>query len=220
MRHRSSEAPYRTWTRRRSKTCSRWPASEVSMWTPFRPSDCSATGVWSGTPTVEPISPWPESCCWAGSPCSFSRLPTYRPSPFSAATFPSNRWTKSGSRAPWRKSCAPAEAFREALVNALAHRDYTISAPVRVIVFEDRVEIRTPGRLPNTVTIDSLRSGVHVLRNPAIYNMFLKMGLVTNTGSGIPRMVRLVREATSCDVDLHLEGNEFVVVFPRPQKEK
>jgi predicted HTH transcriptional regulator len=50
--------------------------------------------------------------------------------------------------------------------------------------------------------------------------MFLKMGLVTNTGSGIPRMVRLVREATSCDVDLHLEGNEFVVVFPRPQKEK
>jgi len=109
----------------------------------------------------------------------------------------------------------PPEALREAVVNALAHRDYTVSSPVRVIVFEDRVEVRTPGRLPNTVTVDALRSGIHVVRNPAIYNIFLKIGLVTDAGSGIPRMIRLVREATGHEPEFRIEGNEFVVMMPR-----
>ena len=59
----------------------------------------------------------------------------------------------------------PVEVLREALVKALAHRDYTVAGPIRVIVYDDRVEIRTPGQLPNTITIESLRLGVHVLRN-------------------------------------------------------
>lgn len=109
----------------------------------------------------------------------------------------------------------PVVTLRESLVNALAHRDYTISAPVRVIVFDDRVEIRTPGKLPNTVTIESMRWGVHVLRNPTIYNVFLKLGFVTDAGSGIPRMIRVFREATGQEPILHIEGNEFVTTFPR-----
>ena len=109
----------------------------------------------------------------------------------------------------------PVEALREALVNALAHRDYTVSAPIRVIVFDDRIEIRTPGQLPNTVRVESLRSGVHVLRNPALYNMFLKVGLVTDAGSGIPRMIRVIREKTGREPSFHLEGNEFIVTLPR-----
>ena len=117
---------------------------------------------------------------------------------------------------PEAKPELPVEALREALVNALAHRDYTISAPVRIIVFDDRIEIRTPGRLPNTVTIESLRLGVHVLRNPTLYNIFLKVGLVTDAGSGIPRMIRVVREKIGREPDFRSEGNEFVVVIPRP----
>ena len=58
----------------------------------------------------------------------------------------------------------PIEVLREALVHALAHHDYTIVSPIRVIVFADRVEIHTPGQLPNGVAIDSIRLGVHVLR--------------------------------------------------------
>ena len=54
----------------------------------------------------------------------------------------------------------PTEVLREALVNAVAHRDYTISAPIRVLVFDDRIEIRTPGTLPNTVTLESLPFGI------------------------------------------------------------
>jgi len=109
----------------------------------------------------------------------------------------------------------PSEVLREALVNAMAHRDYTISSPVRVIVYDDRVEIRTPGRLPNTVTVESLKQGIHVLRNPTIYNILLKIGLVTDAGSGIPRMIRILRQETGREPDFRVEGNEFVVVLYR-----
>lgn len=113
----------------------------------------------------------------------------------------------------------PAEVLREALVNALAHRDYTISAPIREIVFDDRIEIRTPGALPNTVTLDSLPFGIHVLRNPMIYSMLLRIGLVTDAGSGIPRIIRLTRQATGQEPTFRQEGNEFVLSLPRSSAE-
>jgi ATP-dependent DNA helicase RecG len=109
----------------------------------------------------------------------------------------------------------PTEVLREALVNAVAHRDYTISAPIRLLIFDDRIEIRTPGSLPNTVTLESLPFGIHVLRNPMVYNMLLRVGLVTDAGSGIPRMIRLVRQATGREITFRYEGNEFVLVLPR-----
>lgn len=113
----------------------------------------------------------------------------------------------------------PADALREALVNALAHRDYTIQSPVRLFIFDDRVEIRSPGELPNTVTLEALPLGVHVLRNPTLYNLFLHLGLVTDAGSGIPRMIARVQRATGKVPTLKLEGNEFVVVLPRRTRE-
>lgn len=109
----------------------------------------------------------------------------------------------------------PAEALREVLVNALAHRDYTIQGPVRLLILDDRVEIRSPGALPNTVSLEALPLGVHVLRNPTLYNLFLRLGLVTDAGSGIPRTIARVRRATGQAPTLKLEGNEFVVVLPR-----
>ncbi len=111
----------------------------------------------------------------------------------------------------------PPEALREALVNACAHRDYTLQSPIRLLIFDDRVEIRSPGGLPNSVTLDSLPLGIHVLRNPIIYNVFLRMGLVTDAGSGIPRIIARVRQFTGHTPIWKLEGNEFVVVLPRPQ---
>ncbi len=109
----------------------------------------------------------------------------------------------------------PTQALREALVNALAHRDYTIQSPVRLFIFDDRVEIRSPGGLPNTVTLESLPLGIHVLRNPIIYNIFLRLGLVTDAGSGIPRIIARVKENTGRVPTFKLEGNEFVVTLSR-----
>ena len=109
----------------------------------------------------------------------------------------------------------PLSALREALVNAVAHRDYAVTGPIRVLVFEDRVEVRSPGGLPNSVRLAQLPAGVHVLRNPTLYNLLLKRGLVTDVGSGIPRMIQLVRDQTGREPTLRLAGDEFVVTLPR-----
>jgi ATP-dependent DNA helicase RecG len=110
----------------------------------------------------------------------------------------------------------PVEVLREGIVNAVAHRDYTINAPIRLLVFEDRIEIRTPGRLPNTVTVESMRvGGAHVLRNPKLYNFLYKIGMVTDIGSGVLRMIRLVKESTGKDIDMDATETEFVLKVPR-----
>jgi ATP-dependent DNA helicase RecG len=110
----------------------------------------------------------------------------------------------------------PMTALREAIVNAIAHRDYTINAPIRVLVFTDRVEIRSPGKLPNTVTIESIKvGGSHVLRNPTIYNILSKMRMVTDLGSGVRRMIKLVKEQLHKDVEFENTENEFVIKIPK-----
>lgn len=110
----------------------------------------------------------------------------------------------------------PGVVLREPVTNALAHRDYAVASPIRLIVFDNRIEVRTPGRLPNSVELDALPIGVHVLRNPAIYNMLLRTGRVTDAGSGIPRMIRALREASGAHPTFRLDGNEFIVAIPRP----
>ncbi|MBI4645030.1 MAG: putative DNA binding domain-containing protein [Bacteroidia bacterium] len=120
---------------------------------------------------------------------------------------------------PEMKEEVPEFVLREAIVNAIAHRDYTISAPVRIIVFSDRVEIHSPGLLPNTVTIESMKTGgSHILRNPAIYNILLKMRMVTNMGSGIKRIVRTIKEYTGQEIQLAVTESEFVLTIPRKPK--
>ncbi len=110
----------------------------------------------------------------------------------------------------------PLTALREAVINAIAHRDYTISAPMRIILFADRIEIHNPGTLPNTVTVESMKvGGSHVLRNPTIYNILVKMKMVTDLGSGVRRMIKLIKEQTGEEVEFSVSESEFVVKIPK-----
>lgn len=110
----------------------------------------------------------------------------------------------------------PEEALREVLVNAFCHRDYTVAAPIRVFVYDDRVEVRTPGGLPNSVTIEAMKLGAaHVLRNPTVYTWFSRLGLVTGIGTGVYRAIALVREATGMELDIYLQEGELVMSLPR-----
>lgn len=87
----------------------------------------------------------------------------------------------------------PAPAIKEAVANALAHRDYFIDAPVFINVYEDCAEIASPGVLPNTVTVENIRRGIHLERNPIFLSFLAKthdFGY-TGRGSGIPRLLRL-----------------------------
>ena len=77
----------------------------------------------------------------------------------------------------------PRIVFEEILVNALMHRDYFIEAPVRLFVFEDRVEIISPGNLPNHLTVEKIRAGNSVLRNPILASYAAK-GILPYRGLG------------------------------------
>lgn len=116
---------------------------------------------------------------------------------------------------PEPKPELPKEALREAIVNAVAHRDYTIRGPVRLFIFEDRIEIRTPGKPPNGVDADAMRAGAHVVRNPWIYARLSDAGLVTRAGTGIRRIARLVREATGREIGLNVSESEVQLTIPR-----
>jgi ATP-dependent DNA helicase RecG len=119
---------------------------------------------------------------------------------------------------PDARADLPEAALHEALMNALAHRDYTIAGPVRVLVLDDRVEVRSPGRLPNTVTVEAMRLGaVHVVRNATVFATLMRLGYVTDMGSGVRRMIQRVREHGGGEVRLVEEASEFVVSFPRPR---
>ncbi len=109
----------------------------------------------------------------------------------------------------------PLEMLREALVNALVHRDYSLSAPIRVLMFDDRLEIHSPGCLPNSVTVDNIMAGIHVERNPIILSLMAKLGLMTRLGTGILRILRLAKEA-QLPAPLFVESAyEFVVTLYR-----
>jgi len=82
----------------------------------------------------------------------------------------------------------PEIVFEELLVNALAHRDYLISAPVRLFIFDNRIEIISPGHLPNNLTVEKIRAGISNIRNPILVSYIAKGSLPYHgLGSGIKR---------------------------------
>jgi ATP-dependent DNA helicase RecG len=99
----------------------------------------------------------------------------------------------------------PDAAIEELVVNMLLHRDYFISAPWRVMIFDDRVELISPGALPNSLTIENIRNGVSVIRNPLITSFATKELPYRGIGTGILRAMALVPDlALESDHDRNL----------------
>jgi len=86
----------------------------------------------------------------------------------------------------------PEAVFEELLVNALVHRDYLVSAPIRLFLFDDRIEIISPGHLPDNLTVEKIRAGISNIRNPILVSYTAK-GLLPyhGLGSGIKRALSL-----------------------------
>lgn len=85
----------------------------------------------------------------------------------------------------------PVTVFEELLVNALIHRDYLVSAPIRLFIFDNRIEIVSPGHLPNSLTVEKIKEGNSNLRNPILVSYAAK-GLLPyhGLGSGIKRALK------------------------------
>ena len=106
----------------------------------------------------------------------------------------------------------PHESIEEIVANALIHRDYFISAPVRVFIFRNRVEIISPGHLPNNLTVENIKAGNSNTRNPVLASFANHILPYRGYGSGIIRAL-----AKYPDIDFYddREGNLFKVTLRR-----
>ncbi len=107
----------------------------------------------------------------------------------------------------------PEEAIREILVNALVHRDYSIAGTdILLAVFADRLEIQSPGRLPNTVTIAGMKSGLRYARNQTLVNVMRDYGYVDARGMGIRnKVIPAMRAHNGTEPELIEEEHRFTV---------
>ena len=98
------------------------------------------------------------------------------------------------------------------MANALIHRDYFISAPVRIFLYRDRIEIISPGHLPNFLTVENIKAGNSNIRNPILASFATKLLLYRRLGSGIRRALKAYPDIDFID---DKEGNTFTVVIRR-----
>jgi predicted HTH transcriptional regulator len=103
-------------------------------------------------------------------------------------------------------------ALEELLQNALVHRDYSKNAPIRLMVFDNRIEIVSPGCLPNSLTVESIKMGNAVVRNNLIINYCAKLMHYRGFGSGI---IRAINHQQGIKFINDIDGEQFIVKIPR-----
>lgn len=106
----------------------------------------------------------------------------------------------------------PLEVFVETITNALIHRDYYIGAPIRLFIFDDRIELHSPGVLPGTVTEENIANGISVPRNQLLFNNARFLLPYTGAGSG---MTRVMESYNKIVFKNNFETQEFVITLTR-----
>jgi predicted HTH transcriptional regulator len=112
----------------------------------------------------------------------------------------------------------PEIALEEALVNAIVHRNYFISSNIRIFIFDNRVEIISPGALPNTINVESIKLGIHIERNPILVSMLKDIEGIPyrGIGTGIQRIIHECKNAgITVDFIEDKENEQFKVILYR-----
>ena len=114
----------------------------------------------------------------------------------------------------------PQPALRECLVNAVAHRDYSVrGSRIIVSVFEDRIEFNSPGPLPGPVTVENILEQQYS-RNPRIVRVLFEMGYIEEVGMGMDNVYRWLAEASQPEPALRDTGASFIITLYRLDIEK
>lgn len=106
-------------------------------------------------------------------------------------------------------------SLEEFVQNALVHRDYSKNAPIRIMIFDNRIEIVSPGCLPNSLTIENIKMGNAVVRNNLLVSYCSKLMIYRGFGSGINRAMEA---QPNIELINDVEGEQFKVIIPRPEK--
>ncbi len=112
----------------------------------------------------------------------------------------------------------PQIALEEALINAIVHRNYFISSNIRIFIFDNRIEIISPGALPNTVNVESIKMGIHIERNPILVSMLKDIENIPyrGIGTGVQRILRECKNAgITIDFIEEKKHEQFKVIFYR-----
>ncbi|MCZ6634436.1 MAG: putative DNA binding domain-containing protein [bacterium] len=130
---------------------------------------------------------------------------------FAARNMGTTAWLEGGRRQ--RKKAFPEETVREAVVNAVAHRDYTITVTdIELSLYSDRLEVISPGRLPNTVTVEKMKQGYRAARNELLKEILRDYGYVEHRGMGVRNRILLpMREHNGTEPDLIEEEDRFTL---------
>ena len=107
----------------------------------------------------------------------------------------------------------PPEAIREALLNAIVHRDYSFSSATLISIFEDRIEFVTIGGLVKGITLDDVKLGVSVLRNQYLANIFYRLRLIEAYGTGILKINECYEDYAMKPI-IETTGNAFKITLP------
>ena len=108
----------------------------------------------------------------------------------------------------------PEEAFRETIANALIHRTWDVNAHIRVMMFDDRIEISSPGGLPTGISEDEyLKGNVSILRNPILGNVFYRLHIVEILGTGIVRIQEAYKYSDKKPI-FEIFDNSIKVILP------
>ncbi len=89
----------------------------------------------------------------------------------------------------------PTDAIRELIINAVVHRSYLDSGNIQVAIYDDRLEVTSPGKLPMGQTVARMKEGYSKVRNEALAKAFSYMKLIEQWGSGVPRIIEKVKAA-------------------------
>lgn len=138
---------------------------------------------------------------------------------FVARNMGTTAWLEGARR--HRKKAYPLEAVREAIVNAVAHRDYTITVTdIEISLYSDRLEAISPGRLPNGVTIQKMKQGYRAARNELLKEILRDYGYVEHRGMGVRnRIVQPMRAHNDTEPDLVEEESRFTVRLWKERRE-
>lgn len=107
----------------------------------------------------------------------------------------------------------PVESIREALLNAIVHRDYAFSSPTLISIFDDRIEFVSVGGLVKGISLDDIMLGVSVLRNQNLAGIFYRLNLIEAYGTGILKINEDYRNIAAKPV-IKVTGNAFRITLP------
>jgi len=108
----------------------------------------------------------------------------------------------------------PRKVVREAIVNAVTHRDYSLGAKIRIFQFNDRLEVMSPGGLPNSVTVERMKASYSIHRNLLIVKFMENLRYVDGLGRGIPMIFRAMKDLGARPPEIHADDSQVRLVIP------